>query len=160
MAFECFQCGECCAHLGLVQSIKEEYGNYRFLLYNRYTREDTLVTVDPDKHGLFDDTSIFEQLPHTCPFFRHQPDSDLAICTVHNTRPEICRNYQCWRLLIRNSRGRPVGKIPHIRTLVSEDPLLNRIWEECIEHNPEPDDRRWEDAMIATLAKAGYSVRR
>ena len=160
MAFECVQCGECCTRLGHVHSIKEEYGNYRFLVNNRYTNEDTLVTVDPDKKALFDDTGIFEKHPYACPFFRHRPGSELACCSVHFTRPEICREYQCWRLLVLNPSGRRVGKIPHMRTLVSDDPLLNRIWDDCIEPQNEPDDRRWEDAMITTLAKAGYTVRR
>jgi uncharacterized protein len=160
MAFECFQCGECCAHLGLVHSIKEEYGNYHFLIHNRYTNEETPVTVDADKHAIFDDKSIFAKLPQTCPFFRHQPGSELAYCTVHLTRPEMCRDYGCWRLLILNHRGRRVGKIKYIRTLISDDALLNRIWEDCIEHIHEPDDPRWEDSMIKTLAKAGYSVRK
>ncbi|MCK9579580.1 MAG: YkgJ family cysteine cluster protein [Methanoregula sp.] len=160
MVFECFQCGECCAHLGLVHSIEKEYGYYRYRIHNKYTNEDTLVTVDPDKHALFDDKTIFEKIPLACPFFRYQPGSDLAFCTVHHTRPEICRDYQCWRLLILNPRGRRVGKIPHIRSLVSDDPLLNRIWEDCVEHHNEPDDRRWEDAMITTLTRAGYTVRR
>ena len=160
MAFECFQCGECCAHLGLVHSIKEEYGNYRFLIHNRYTSEETPVTVDPDKHAIFDDKSIFEKLPQTCPFFRHQPGSELAYCTVHLTRPEMCRDYGCWRLLILNHRGRRVGKIKYIRTLISDDTLLNRIWEDCIEHLHEPDDQRWEDEMIRILTRAGYTVRK
>jgi uncharacterized protein len=160
MAFECFQCGECCAHLGLVHSIKEEYGDYRFLIYNRYTNEETPVTVDPDKHDIFDDNSIFEQLPQTCPFFRHQPGSELAYCTVHQTRPEMCRDYGCWRLLILNHRGRRVGKIKYIRTLISDDAFLNRIWEDCIEHDSEPDDQRWENEMIRILTRAGYTVRK
>lgn len=160
MAFECFQCGECCAHLGLVHSIKEVCGDYHFLIHNRYTNEETRVTVDPDKHAIFDDKSIFVKLPQTCPFFRHQPGSELAYCTVHLTRPEMCRDYGCWRLLILNHRGRRVGKIKYIRTLISEDTLLNRIWDDCIEHIHEPDDQRWEDSMIKILTKAGYSVRK
>lgn len=160
MAFECFQCGKCCAHLGLVHSIKEKYGNYRYLIYNQYTREEIPVTVDPDKREIFEDTSIFEKYPRACPFFRYRPGSERACCSVHLTRPEICRDYQCWRLLILNPRGRRVGKIPYIRTLVSDDPLLNRIWEDCVEQQNDPDDRRWEDAMITILTKAGYTVRR
>jgi uncharacterized protein len=160
MAFECFQCGECCAHLGLVHIVKEDYGNYKFLIYNAYTGEKTPVTVDPDKHAIFDDKRIFEKLPQTCPFFRHQPESELAYCTVHLTRPEICRDYGCWRLLILNHRGSRVGKIKYIRTLISEDSLLNRIWDDCIADIDEPDDRLWEDQMIRILSKAGYSVRK
>lgn len=160
MAFECFQCGECCSHLGFVHSIKEDLGNYRFLIHNTFTGEETLVAVDPDKHGLFDDQRIFLKIPNACPFFRHQPGSELAYCTVHRTRPEICQDYACWRLLILNHRGCRVGKIKYIRTLISDDPLLNRIWADCIDSITEPDDRLWEDEMIRVLARSGYSVRK
>lgn len=160
MAFECFQCGECCDQLGYVHVIKEEYGDYRFLIYNNYTGEETPVTVDPDKRELFDDKSIFKRLPHTCPFFRHHTDSEKAFCTVHLTRPEICRDYGCWRLLILDHTGRRVGRIKFIRALCSDDALLTRLWESCIEEHQEPDDRKWEDTMIRILRNAGYSVRR
>lgn len=160
MAFECFQCGDCCTHLGLVHSIRQEYGDYRFLVHNKYTNEETAVTVDPDKHNLFEDKSIFKKIPHACPFFRHHPGSDMALCTVHRTRPELCRDYGCWRLLILNHRGRRVGKIQYIRSLISDDPLLNRIWTDCIEPIRESDDLVWEDEMIRILLRAGFMVRK
>jgi uncharacterized protein len=160
MPFECFQCGECCAHLGLVHTIKEDFGDFLFLIHNNYTGEENPVSIDPDKRELFMDKSIFLQLPHACPFFRRQPGSGKAFCTVHQTRPDICRDYACWRLLILNHRGRIVGKITFIRKLCSEDPHLTKIWDSCIENQSEPDDRIWEDEMIHTLTRAGYTVRK
>jgi uncharacterized protein len=130
------------------------------LIYNQYTGEETPVTVDPDKRELFLDKSIFEKLPDTCPFFRHRPGGELAYCTVHLTRPEICQDYGCWRLLILNHRGRRVGRIKYIRTLCSEDTFLTKLWDSCIEDHKEPDDAIWEDTMIRILTKAGYSVRK
>ena len=118
------------------------------------------MSVDADKRELFDDKSIFEKLPHTCPFFRHRPGSELAYCTVHLTRPEICRDYGCWRLLILNHTGRRVGRIKYIRTLCSEDSLLTRLWDSCDDIHREPDDRVWEEAMIKILMRAGYTVRK
>lgn len=160
MAFECFQCGDCCTQMGLVYRVKEEYGNYHFLIANNYTGVDAPVTVDPDKYDLFTDKNIFTKFPDACPFFRHRPGTGLAYCTVHCTRPEICRDYQCWRLLILNPRGRPVGKIKYLRSLISDDPQLIRIWEECIEHISEPDEARWETGMIGILSRSGYCVRK
>ena len=160
LPFECFQCGECCSYLGYVHVIKEDYGDYRFLVHNNYTGEDTPVTVDPDKHELFDDKSIFEKLPETCPFFRHQPGTEKAWCTVHLTRPEICQDYGCWRLLILDHRGRRAGRIMNIRTFCSDDPLLTKVWESCVEEHKEPDDRKWEETMIRILRHAGYTVRK
>ena len=68
MPFECSQCGECCSHLGLVHTIAEDYGNYRFLIRNQYTGEKTVVAVDPDKVSLFCDKSIFRNVPRHAPF--------------------------------------------------------------------------------------------
>ena len=160
MGFECFRCGECCAHLGLVHAILKEYGDYRFLVGNRHTGEENVVTVDPEKHALFDDTSIFEKIPYACPFFRHQPGTEKSWCTVHLTRPDICQDYGCWRLLILDHKGRRAGRIMNIRTLCSEDALLTKIWESCVEEHKEQDDRKWEETMIRILRNAGYTVRR
>jgi len=160
MAFECFRCGECCSHLGLVYSITETYGNYKFLIYNQYTGEETPVEIDPDKREIFEDRSIFAKLPNTCPFFRHQPGSELAYCTVHLTRPEICRDYGCWRLLILNHQGRRVGRVKYIRTLCSDDSYLTTLWERCIENSREPDDAAWEAEMIRILTRNGFTVRK
>ncbi len=48
MVFYCEQCGECCSHLGLVHSITEDHGNYEFVVFNLYTNESDVVTVDAD----------------------------------------------------------------------------------------------------------------
>lgn len=159
-AFECFQCGDCCSHLGYVHRIKEDLGDFRFIVHNEYTGEETVVTVDPDKILLFCDKSIFKILPHTCPFFRHEPGSEKAFCTVHLTRPAICRDYGCWRLLILDSRGRRAGRIKFARTLHSEDTILTRLWENCIDEHREQDDAKWEERMIRILTRAGYTVRK
>ncbi len=160
MPFECQQCGECCSHLGLVHTIKEERGEYRFLVRNEYTGEETEVSVDPDKVQLFLDRSIFEHLPEACPFFRADQKTRKGYCTVHQTRPDICREYGCWRMLILNFRGRRAGRIMYQRHLASEDPDLIRLFEQCINDTSEPDDAAWDDKVIRILTRAGYSVRK
>jgi Fe-S-cluster containining protein len=158
MPFECSQCGECCSHLGLVHVIMEEYGNYRFLVKNRYSGEKTQVTVDADKIPLFLDTGIFRELPEACPFFRYDPASSKGYCTVHHTRPEICRDYGCWRLLILSSDGKRAGRIMCQRHLASEDEALTRLFEEQVNHLVEPDDKVWDRRVIQVLFAAGYTV--
>ena len=160
MVFDCQQCGECCSHLGLVHSITEDHGNYEFVVFNRYTNESDVVSVDADKHALFDDKSIFTTLPEACPFFRHQPGSEKAFCTVHLTRPDICRDYGCWRMLILQPFRPWVDRIMFSRYLCSEDPLVTRIFEECIDPFREPDDSRWDEMVIRELTMRGYVVRK
>jgi Fe-S-cluster containining protein len=159
MPFECSQCGECCSHLGLVHVIQDDYGDYRFLLNNQYTGEKTAVAVDPDKIALFYDKSIFEERPEACPFFRYDQVLKKGYCTIHLTRPEICRDYGCWRLLILDSEGKRAGRIMCQRHLASEDEALTRLFEERINHLVEPDDAAWDERVIQLLVAAGYTVR-
>lgn len=160
MPFECSQCGECCSYLGLVHVVLEEYGEYRFLVKNQYTGERTTVAVDPDKIALFTDKSIFQERPEACPFFRYDRPSSKGYCTVHLTRPEICRDYGCWRLLILDENGNRAGRIMCQRHLASEDEALTRLFEEHINHLSEPDDTTWDERVIRVLVAAGYTVRK
>lgn len=158
MAFRCSQCGECCSHMGTVHRIAADLGEMRFLVHNEYTGEETVVEVDSDKHALFADRSIFADLPETCFFFRRHPSDGKAYCTVHLTRPEICRDFGCWRLLIETRSGERAGRVMFRRYLSTGDPLLQKIWDEHIGTLSESDDERWEAAMIPILVGAGYRV--
>ncbi len=132
---------------------------YRFLVRNQYTGERTPVVVDPDKVELFQDKSIFTERPEACPFFRFDRPSAKGYCTVHLTRPEICRDYGCWRLLILDAGGRRAGRIMGQRHLDSRDPGLIRLFRDQIDHLAEPDDRVWDETVILMLNGAGYTVR-
>ncbi len=159
LSFECNQCGECCSHLGLVHTIEVDYGNYHFLIRNVYTGERTNVTVDPEKISLYNDTGIFSERPETCPFFRTDKRTDKGYCTVHHTRPDICRDYGCWRFLILDSQGRRAGRIMGQRHLASEDHVLSRLFEVQVNHPAESDDNAWDDRMVRVVTGAGYLVR-
>lgn len=132
---------------------------YRFLVRNQYTGERTPVVVDPDKVELFQDQSIFTERPEACPFFRFDRPSAKGYCTVHLTRPEICRDYGCWRLLILDAGGKRAGRIMGQRHLDSRDPGLIRLFRDQIDHLAEPDDRVWDETVIRMLNGAGYTVR-
>jgi len=158
MVFECQQCGECCHHMGQVHSIQETFGDFEFLVKNEYTGEKNIVVVDSDKHVLFADKSIFLDQPEACPFLRYRDDGK-AYCTVHLTRPEICRDYGCWRLLILDSQGQRAGRVMYQRTFIPDDAVLALLWERCIGEIGEVDDGKWETEIIRILSEAGYTVR-
>ena len=158
LPFECQQCGECCSHLGLVHVIERDYGDYRYLVRNQYTGERTEVRIDPDKHDLFLDRSIFITRPEACPFFRFDNLSAKGYCTVHLTRPEICRDYGCWRMLILDAGGKRGGRIMCQRHLASDDERLTRLFEEQINDLVEPDDAVWDETVLSILRQAGYTV--
>lgn len=159
MPFECSQCGECCSHLGLVHTIQEEYGDFRYRVNNEYTGEKTTVSVDPDKRTLFLDRSIFDERPEACPFFRYDRGASKGYCTVHLTRPEICRDYGCWRILILAPGGQRAGRIMGGRFLASEDESLSRLFAEQIDGITQPDDALWDKQVIHILSRAGYTIR-
>ena len=160
MGFECLQCGECCSHMGLVHKIRETRGDYKFLVYNVYTGEETEVEVDPDKRALFEDRKILQELQEACPFFRRNPDDQKAYCTVHLTWPDICREFKCWRLLILDHRGERAGRIIYQRSLLCEDETLRQLWDQCIDEMKEQDDAAWDEKVILRLSQAGYTIRR
>lgn len=160
VGFECIQCGECCSHLGQVHVIAEEYGGYRFLIRNVYTGEKTPVCIDADKIHLYPEKGIFKERPEACPFLRKDPENRRVCCIVHATRPEICRDFSCWRLLIVDGTGTRAGRIMGSRHLAADDPVLAEVWEKEVRTMHEPEDAAWEAEMIRIVRRAGYSVRR
>jgi len=144
--------------MGQVHTIQEIRGEFEFVVNNQYTSEKTAVIVDQDKHNLFKDKSIFEEQPEACPFLRYTTRDRKAYCTVHFTRPEICRDYGCWRLLILNSRGLRAGRIMYQRSFFSDDADLTRLWNACIDNLAEPDDVVWEEKITRILTNAGYTI--
>ncbi len=160
MVFECQQCGECCHYMGQVHCIQETRGEFEFLINNQYTGEKNTVVVDSDKYLLFADKSIFLDHSEACPFLRYSGRDGKAYCTVHLTRPEICRDYGCWRLLILNSRGKRAGRVMYQRAFFSDDADLTRLWKECIDDLAEPDDGVWDEKITRILINAGYTIRK
>lgn len=159
LSFECNRCGECCSHLGLVNIIKEDHGDYHFLICNQYTGEKTEVAIDPDKIPLFLNKSLLPRCPEVCPFYRVEPVSGNTYCTIHLTRPEMCRDFGCWRLLILDSTGKRAGRVMGSRYLASEDEVLTRLFEDIINNLAEYDDEVWDQHVTLELARAGYIVR-
>jgi Fe-S-cluster containining protein len=146
--------------MGQIHKIKESRGDFEFLVNNQYTGEKTGVIVDSDKHNLFADKSIFLDQPEACPFLRYHPADRKAYCTVHLTRPEICRDFGCWRLLFLNSQGTRAGRIMYQRAFFSDDADLTRLWKTCIDPLNEPDDELWEEKITSILVNGGYTVRK
>ncbi|KQC04351.1 MAG: hypothetical protein APR53_10960 [Methanoculleus sp. SDB] len=142
----------------LVHSITKDLDNYTFVVYNSYSGDVKEVRVDPDKISLFEDRSSIETLPEACPFLRFDP-AGKAWCTVHRTRPDICRDYCCWRLLILDSRGRRAGRVFYQRTFIPDSAELGRLWEQVKPTLNGLGDAEWDDAVIGILTASGYRVR-
>ena len=143
----------------LVHTITEDRGDYTFVIYNYYSGDVKEVRVDPDKIALYEDRSSIDHLPEACPFLRFDTTTGKAWCTVHLTRPDICRDYCCWRLLILDSHGRRAGRVLYRRTFISDSAALDRLWEELQPALNGLGDREWDAAFISVLTASGYRVR-
>lgn len=118
-----------------------------------------MVSVTPLLYQLYDDRDIFTERPQACPFFRKNKADGLYYCTVHLTRPEICREYGCWRFLILDSQGNRVGRIMQSRHLDTQSPSLRHIWNTRIGNLHEDDDRIWDQKMCEIVKNAGFKIR-
>jgi len=109
MTFVCQRCGDCCSTMGEIISIQEEIRPFEFRI--GYTNgEERLVSVDPDKRELFlTQQENVKKFP-ACPFLR-QRASHESVCTVYASRPELCRNYLCSRILILGRDGIKAGRV-------------------------------------------------
>jgi len=92
------------------------------------------------------------------PSLREDPDDGEICCIVHRTRPEICQEYRCWRLLVQNAAGVRAGRVMERRHLAADDPALKAFWEENIAGIREGDIDRWDEQVILLLKGAGYTV--
>lgn len=139
--------------------IERKTGDNRYILKNQYTGERTEVVVDPDKIDLFQDTRTFMDRPEACPFFRFDTGQNTGYCTVHATRPPICCEYGCFRILILNAKGERAGRVMEYRHLASHDPALMALFSENEEILASLPDREWDEAVIRMIRSAGYIVR-
>lgn len=159
LGFECLVCGECCSHLGTVLTIEEEMSETEFIICNQYTGERKRVRIDPDKLHLYLDMSIFEELPEGCPFLRPDPANNRVCCTIHETRTDMCREYGCWRILILDGDGKPVGRITGPRILRTKDKILKEVWDRRISPLDSSDQDHWDSVMEDILLEEGYSIK-
>jgi Fe-S-cluster containining protein len=116
------------------------------------------VRVDTDKYAPYEDPSSIADLLDACPFLRFDAEGK-AWCTVHLTRPDICRDYCCWRLLISDSSGKRAGRVLYQRTFLADTEELTHLCEQIKPTLTGLSDQKWDNTLIRHLRAAGYHVR-
>jgi len=86
-SFECQQCGRCCLKHGNCLSATDE----DIELWERTGRSDILEWVDAGG-DLWINQSTHKEAAR-CPWLRKLPGKNQYLCRIHETKPEICRNY-------------------------------------------------------------------
>jgi len=144
--------------MGEIISIQEQIDRYEYRI--RFTDgEERIVSVDPDKRDLFSDQQEdTDKKPTACPFLRLRGPHE-RICTVHASRPELCRMYLCSRILVLRDDGSKAGRVPHgTRFFTTEDRALLDLWCRTIRDVTIPDDELWEKKVEDIFTRAGYRV--
>ena len=80
--------------MGDVLGIVEQLNDHEYRIQYLITGIEQIVSIDPDKQSLFREHSIYAHRPLVCPFLRERGEG-IAVCTVYQTRPEICQIYAC-----------------------------------------------------------------
>jgi Fe-S-cluster containining protein len=158
LAFYCQQCGECCSSMGEIIEIIDELDPFVFRIKLTVTNEERIVSVDTEKRNWFRLHDNKMSQPMACPFLWDTGNSKF-VCSIHTSRPELCRQYSCFRILVFDSHDRKIGKVLHAsRNFITADADLRRLWNQEIARVTILDEKSWEDHVEYTFSNAGYRI--
>jgi hypothetical protein len=144
--------------MGDIIGIEAETEAHRFRIRFSATGEEIAVTLGADNQELFRTQDIRLLRPMACPFLRFDLQG-RAICTIHETRPDLCRLYTCFRLLILDPEGHPIGRVQdgtRIFSTMNED--LRALWQDEIAGVNIPGEAAWEAQVADVFSQAGYRI--
>ena len=143
--------------MGEIISIRDQIGPWEFRI-GFTDGEERIVSVDPDKYELFRKQHMTEKKTIACPFLR-RTSLEKRICTVHESRPELCRAFLCSRLFILDKNGKKAGRVRNgSRILVTEDLSLLSLWNISMRDLQTRDEEKWESMVGDFFIKAGYTI--
>jgi len=188
--FECNWCGKCCSSFGEFIKIERQLTSRDYYCKYGITNEVFMVHVNPefaddiDEEFMVSDPKEPASAKKNCIFSRKNPDGKGFACAIYETRPSICREFRCYRMLIHHPpTGELRGKVIGINELRTHDEILEDIWKEKISRLPHPlhaglsgsqvhghdahvrahltdvqhgDDKDWVKNVVDVLAAHGY----
>ena len=73
-----------------------------------------------------------------CPFLKKNLSGDGFTCAIYATRPQVCKEFRCYRMLIYDREGNECGRIMGTHDLKTTDKILEKIWKEEVAPIPGP----------------------
>jgi uncharacterized protein len=144
--------------MGEIIGILEQTGPSVFRIGFAATGGGQAVTIDQDMQALWSREDIRMTHPMACPFLR-EDGQGAVLCTVHDSRPELCRRYSCFRILVLDGNGKKIGRVMDgSRYFVSPDATLKKMWDQECSGLDIPDEACWEEAVENRLVSSGYRV--
>lgn len=143
--FDCNWCGKCCSSFGEFIRIERQISGRDYFCRYGITDELFPVHVQPEFADEIEedfgesDGKNTNNLQKNCVFMKKNPEGPGFACAIYPTRPTICREFLCYRMLIHHQESGEVrGKVIGINELRTHDEILARIWNEKIAALPHP----------------------
>jgi uncharacterized protein len=164
--FVCDWCGKCCRSFGEFIKIERKLTDRDYYCRYGITNDLVLVHVQPEYADAVSGTWS-EQKPGSenaekkCTFLQKNPAGNGFVCTIYPTRPPVCREFRCYRMLIHNSGGDLVGRVIGQNEIKTRDEVLAALWKDQVSHlphnnKPNAPDTAWMTSVMAVLEKNGY----
>ena len=160
--FVCDLCGKCCVSLGPLITIERQLNEQDYYCRSKIDNSLFLAHVDPAYSEEISDEFAAEDAAHSgqekkpCRFLRKNRQGEGILCTVYSTRPKICRDFRCYRMLIRNHEGAVCGRVIGKNTVRTEDTALENLWKEQVTVIPYGDTAAWTEKVAGILSEHGY----
>ncbi len=163
--FECDRCGKCCVSLGPHIQIERQLNDRDY--YCRCKIDNTLFLghVDPAyqddiaEEYAGEDGSGGDGEKKPCRFLRTGPAPGQTSCAIYASRPAVCREFRCYRMVILNRDGAVAGTVIGKNTLRTDDNDLKNAWERGgVAAFPTGDMAAWRGQVEAVLAGHGYHI--
>jgi uncharacterized protein len=143
--FDCNWCGKCCASFGEFIKIERQLTSRDYYCRYGITNEIFPVHVQPEfaddieEEFMKSDPGETSSARKGCIFMRKNAERNGFVCAIYPTRPNICREFKCYRMLIHHPpSGETRGKVIGINELRTHDEILAAIWSEKIAPLPHP----------------------
>jgi Fe-S-cluster containining protein len=164
--FACDGCGKCCTGYGAFIRIERQLNDRDY--YCRYSLSGDLFPVHTDAEyadeiadKYVENSGTAQEGKKPCPFLCRNKKSEGFVCGIYATRPPVCCDFRCYRMLIYNREGQRVGRVIGAGRISTSDAQLAQVWNEKIatlshEHPPGASDPAWEKKVIEILAEHGF----
>jgi hypothetical protein len=159
--FECDRCGKCCVSLGPHITIERQLNDRDY--YCRSSIDNVIfhAHVDPEYREEIADEFETGAPPYgpekkTCRFLRKNREGKGTVCAIYASRPKVCRDFRCYRMLIRTREGTIRGRVIGKNTIRTEDAALEKLWNERIAILQYGDSAAWIKNVADILAGYGY----
>jgi Fe-S-cluster containining protein len=100
-------------------------------------------------------------LQKKCPFMRRNHSGNGFACAIHPSRPQVCSEFRCYRMLIYDKGGQLCGRVIGHNDIKTSDESLAHLWKENVSHlhyahSSRANDPVWVRKVLAVLAANGY----